>query len=162
MKVTCFALAAALLLAIGCNQPNTGSGTMPDPPTEGANTDRTEKTAPVAETQTVLLEQYKKDKDGSYFTAKFKVCKTGTTPPRGFFQADNYYCYDEGSKTIVRTQGGCTGNLLHGKFAQYYASGDLMGERYYYYGLLDSVEIEYNKAHEIILERMWNMGKEVK
>jgi len=156
MKALYTLFAIAMLLAVACNQPNTGSGTMPNPPDRDTVANQT--IAPV-ETQTVLLEVYKKDKDGTAITAKFKVCKVGTAPPRGFFKANTYACYNEQTKTIVAAQGGCNGSLLHGKFALYYASGDLMSESYYYYGLLDSIDRQYNKAHEITSEKMWNKGK---
>ncbi len=159
MKAVYHIIAIALLFALGCNQPNTGSGTMPDPPKEDSVANHV--TLPV-ETQTVLLDTYKKDKDGTAVTAKFKVVKPGTTPPEGFVSGKEYACYNEKSKTILPAQGGCNGNLLHGKFAQYYASGDLKSESYYYYGLLDSVDLQYNKAHEIITEKMWNKGERVK
>lgn len=155
MKALYTLIVTTLLVGIACNQPNTGSGTIPDPP----NRDSIEATPRVVETQTVLLEQFKKDNDGSYIAAKFKVVKTATTPPGGFESTKEYACYNETSKTILQVQGGCTGNLLHGKFSQYYASGDLLSESYYYYGLLDSIALQYNKAHEIVTEKMWNKGK---
>lgn len=67
----------------------------------------------------------------------FDVCVTN--PSIDFDKKNEYYWYSEisGSQKIKSTEGGCGGNLLHGKESFFDKKGNLLSERSYNLGLLN-------------------------
>jgi hypothetical protein len=76
----------------------------------------------------------------------FSVCISN--PTIYFNETKKYYWFSEisGAKEIKSTQGGCGGNLLHGKERFYNVNGDLIFERNYKLGLLEGESKYWDSA----------------
>jgi antitoxin component YwqK of YwqJK toxin-antitoxin module len=76
----------------------------------------------------------------------FSVCISN--PIIYFNETKKYFWYSElsGSSEIKNTQGGCGGNLLHGKERFYSVNGDLLFERNYSLGLLEGESKYWDSA----------------
>jgi antitoxin component YwqK of YwqJK toxin-antitoxin module len=84
----------------------------------------------------------------SYLTKEVKITYSNgidvinvcvTNPQIDFNETKNYFWYYNisGSSEIKNTEGGCGGNLLHGKERFFDKEGNLLSERNYHLGLLD-------------------------
>ena len=83
---------------------------------------------------------------------------TSQPPKKLKVDTARYYSWYRQDSIIV-TQGGFAGKLLHGRFTVLFPNKNLMQEGYYKYGLKDGTWKVWNKDGELISTITWTNGK---
>lgn len=90
----------------------------------------------------------------------YYIADENISPPSGFIEDKEYWCYNKNAKTIRSTQGGCSGNLLHGESKDTYRStGNLKMTSNYYYGLNDGLLTKWDENGKITDKYRYEKGR---